>query len=92
MSVRIRTSTRKAYPHLTLKDLDSHMIQTFIQAMGDMDLKKVVLTNDIKDLKKVVEVATRLDLTEENIPTDTLVSTKKSSVLHFFKVNVSVMS
>ena len=49
LSVRIRTSTRKAYPHLTLKELDSHMIQTFIQAMGDKDLKKVVLTNDVRD-------------------------------------------
>ena len=82
LAVRIRTSTRKAYPNLKLNDLDAHMIQIFLRAMNDKDLVKTVLTNDVREYKKVVEISTRLDLAEGNKAADTI-SHRKPSLLHF---------
>ena len=76
------TSTRKAYPNLNLSELDAHMIQTFLRAMDDKIPTTTVLTNDVRNFKKVVEVATRLDLAAGNAPADAIVY-KKPSVLHF---------
>ena len=82
LAVRIRTSTRKAFPKLNLSELDPQMIQTFLKAMNDNILTTTVLTNDVRDFKKVVEVATRLDLAAGTAHADAIVS-KKPSVFQF---------
>ena len=80
LAVRIRTSTRKAYPHLKIADLDSIMIQHFLTAIGDKDLNRTVLSQDIRAFRKVVEVSTRLSLADGIIPRS---KPSKPPILHF---------
>ena len=75
----IRTSTKKAYPHLKFADLDSIMIQSFLTACKDQELTKTVLSLNIREFQKVVEVATRLALSDG--PIDTKKS--KPPIAHF---------
>ena len=84
LAVRIRTSTRKAHPHLKLVDLDASMIQCFLRAMEDHELNRTVLSQDIRLFRKVVEVSTRLCLADGLLPKSTS-STKlsKPSMLNF---------
>ena len=77
LSVRIRTSARKAYPHIKMEDLDSIMIQAFLQATG----VKMVLAQNIRSYRKVVEVTTRLSLADGIMPQDSKRS--KPQVLNF---------
>ena len=66
LAIRVRYSTKKAHPLLTLPLLDNQMIVTFLQAMGDKDLERLVIAHDIRDFKQVVDTASRLDLAGGN--------------------------
>ena len=66
LAVWVRTSTHKVYPNVPVAVLDAQMIQTFLQAMADTELQWTILAANVREFKKVVEVATRLDLADNN--------------------------
>ena len=64
LAIRIRRSTKKAFPHLQLADLDSIMIAHFLRAMDNKELTRLALTQDLRLFQKVIEIATRLSLAD----------------------------
>ena len=80
LSVRIRTSTNIAHPESTQKQQNMQMIQTFLLAMDDNQLKTLVLASNERSFRGVVELASRL-AEDDNKPSDLL--SKKPAVLHF---------
>ena len=82
LSVRVRTTARKAYPRLTRLDRDPIMINCFLQAWGDKDVEKTVLANNVRSYDEVVRLAERMTLVG-GPPSIVSATQKKPSVFHF---------
>ena len=62
LSVRVKTTMRKAFPTLDRRNRDPLMGNTFLQALGDEDITRAVLAQNIESFEEVVQLASRMTL------------------------------
>ena len=60
LSIRVRTTMRKAFPSLGRSHRDPMMINAFLQALGDDDIHKTVYAQNIDVFEQVVQLASRM--------------------------------
>ena len=78
LSIRVRSTGRRAYPKSTFDCMEPFLIQTFLRAWGDEDVERTVLGMDERSYQTVIQLASRLHMAEMGST-----APRKPTVLHF---------